>query len=139
LFNLGGIGYGWLQTEVPILRNFNFKWSYVPEAGYEFPPHFTLHYDAHTYWLALNVNNLLPSRLEPYWPDFLQLAIGYGGGQNSTRREALIGLDINLEFITAPNQDLLLVQKTLNMIHFPAPAVKFTEKAKPKYYWFHTN
>ncbi len=55
-----GLGYGMLQTEVPFLQNFNLKWSYVPADGYRLPPRFTDHYDAHTYWLTINVHNLLP-------------------------------------------------------------------------------
>ena len=139
MFNLGGIGYGWLQTEVPILRNFNFKWSYVPEAGYEFPPHFTRYYDAHTYWLAFNVNELLPSSMEQYWPDFLQLAVGYGVDDYVEKREGVVGFNINLEVFPVSDENLLLVQRTLNMFHIPAPAVKFTESKKPRYLLFQTN
>jgi hypothetical protein len=139
VFNMSGLGYAVAQTEVPFLRNFNFKWSYVPAGGYEFPPRFTRHYDAHTYWLTFNVHNLLPSPLQNYWPEFLQLAVGYGVGNNVTKREGVIGLDFNLGVLCAPNEDILLVRKTVDMFHIPAPAVKFTEDQKPKYYLFHTN
>ena len=139
LFNLGGIGYGILQTEIPFLRNFNFKWSFIPNDGYRFPPRFTEDYDAHTYWLTANVNELLPRSWEPFWPDFLQLAIGYGVDDNVTKREVAVGFDINLEVFQTGNEHLLLAQKTLNMFHIPAPAVEFTDKKKPRYYWFHTN
>jgi len=77
-FNLSGIGYAWLQTRVLFLRNFNFKWSYVPKDGYRFPPRFTRHYDAHTYWVAFNINELLPSSVEPYWPDFCSWRLAMG-------------------------------------------------------------
>lgn len=137
VFNAGGIGYGMLQSEYPFLRMFNFKWSYVPKEGYRFPPRFTEHYDAHTYWLAVNVNELVPSSVEPYWPDFLQIAVGYSVDDNVTKREVVIGLDLNLEVLPAPSEDFLLLQKTVNMFHFPMPAVKFTDGREPRGYLFH--
>lgn len=139
VFNAGGIGYGMLQAEYPFLRNFNVKWSYVPKEGYTFPPRFTEHYDAHTYWLTFNVNELLPSTVEPYWPDCLQVAVGYSVDDHMTKREAIIGLDLNLEVFSAPSEDVLLLQKTLNMFHLPMPAMKFTEGREPRSYLFHTN
>ncbi len=137
LFNLSGVGYGILQTKFPVLKDFNLKWSYVPRDGYRFPPRFTEHYDAHTYWLAVNIDNLLPEALQTYWPDFLQIAVGYSVDDRGSRREAVIGFDINLESFTTGNQDLLLVQKTLNMFHYPGPAIKFTQRKTPRYYLLH--
>jgi hypothetical protein len=139
VFNVGGLAYAMTQTEVPFLKNINIKWSYVPSGGYEFPPRFTRHYDAHTYWLTLNVHNLLPASLSTYWPEFLQLAAGYSVDENVTKREAVVGLDFNLGVFCAPNEDIRLLQKTVDMFHVPAPAVKFTEDRKPRYYLFHLN
>jgi len=139
-FNFGGIAYGFLQARIPFLRNFNFKWSYVPNDGYRFPVRLVEHYDDHTYWLTCNLNNLLPKSLEPYWPDFLQPAIGFGVDDNWTKREFLIGFDLNLEeLLHTENEDWLLVEKTVNKFHIPAPAIKFTEQKAPRYYLFHRN
>ncbi|MFN0158965.1 MAG: DUF2279 domain-containing protein [Bacteroidota bacterium] len=136
--NTLGLCYGVLQTEVPYMQNFNFKWSYVPRSATERITQITSNYDSHTYWLAINVNGLLPESAKSYWPEFLQLAVGYGVGENSTRREAAIGLDFNLEVFSPPGRDLLLLQKTVNMFHFPAPAIKFTQGKEPSYHLFHT-
>ena len=136
--NTLGVTYGVLQTNVPWLRNFSLKWSYIP-VGQRDGLNFTQLYDAHTYWLSCNVHNLLPERWEYWWPSFLQLAVGYSVDGHQTRREGVIGLDFNLEVFPAPNADILLVQKTLNMFHIPAPAVKFTERKVPKYFLFHLN
>ena len=138
-FNTAGLAFAMLQTEYPFLRNFSLKWSYVPPDGFEFPPRFTKHYDGHTYWLAFNLHNLLPKSLENYWPEFLQPAIGYGVDDNITKREFVIGLDFNLQAFTAPNEDLLLLERVANRFHLPAPAVKFTEDKEPKYYLLHLN
>jgi len=134
-----GIGYGILQSQSPFLRNFNLKWSYVPDHGYIWPPHITDHYDFHTYWLAVNVHNLLPESVSGYWPEFLQLAVGYSVADNQTRREGVIGLDFNLNVFDLHDDTLLLLQKTASMIHVPAPAVKFSEGKYPAYYLFQLN
>ena len=134
--NTVGLAYGMLQTRVPFLQNFSLKWSYVP-AGKRDGLNFTQHYDAHTYWLSVNIHELLPSQWAEYWPRFVQLAAGYS--IDGSRREGVIGLDFNLEVFPAPSPELLLVQKTLNMFHVPAPAVKFTEGKEPQYYFFHLN
>jgi hypothetical protein len=125
-----------LTTRHPFLRNFNFKFSYVPSDGYRFPPHFTEHYDDHTYWLSCNLHELLPSPLQNFWPDWLALAIGYGVDDRQSKREAVIGLDLNLEVFSTHSEDLLLLRKTVNMFHIPAPAVKFTQTKPPRYYLF---
>jgi len=141
-FNMAGLGYGILQTEFPFLRNFALKWSYVPRTGYRWPPHFTDNYDWHTYWLAVNVHNLLPEAWRKYWPAFLNVAVGYGvddyaaNGKVVRTREVAVGLDFNLEAFQIDNQEILLLQKIVNMIHLPAPAVKFTGEKEPRYYLF---
>lgn len=137
LFNAAGLGYGLLQTEVPALRNFTFKWSYVPAGGYRFPPRFTRHYDAHTYWLTARVDAFLPRSVEPYWPDFLRLAFGYSVADGGTRSEWVIGLDLDLEAFGPCDPDLLLPVRLLNAYHFPAPAVKFTDGKRAEFRVFH--
>jgi hypothetical protein len=139
VFNAAGVGYAWLQTDVPFLRNFNFKWMYLPAGGLEWPPRFTKNYDAHTYWLTANVNSLLPDIIESYWPDWLQIGVGYGVDERMTKREFLIGLDIDLDVFSTTSEDVLLLRKTLNMLHIPAPAVKFTEDRAPRYYLLQRN
>jgi hypothetical protein len=138
-FNMAGLSYAMAQTAIPFLRNFNLKWSYVPSDGYRWPPHFTDHYDAHTYWLAINVHNLLPSGLQDCWPECIQLAVGYGVDDRQTRREAVIGIDFNLGAFRVGNPDLRLLQQTAAMIHLPSPAVKFTEEKPPRWYALHWN
>lgn len=137
--NMLGLGYGMLQTQVPFLKNVNFKWSYIPNDGWRWPPRFTDHYDSHTYWLAFNMHNLLPPSWGEYWPEFLQLAVGYGVYDRQTRRELVIGIDFNLEAFGAGSQDVLLGERILNRFHIPAPAVKFTEGRAPKWYLVHPN
>lgn len=132
-----GVGYGLLQAEIPSLRNFNLKVSYWSKTGFTSPANFTRDYDAMTVWLAADVHNLLPSSLKPYWPSFLQVAVGYGLGWGQTRREFAIGLDLNLEAFAPCNDNVLLVQRVFNTVHWPAPAIKLTDGKGPVYYGVH--
>jgi hypothetical protein len=137
VFNFMGIGYGMLQTKVPFFRNFDLKLGIYPQSGWSFPARFTDYYDAHTAWLTFNMENLLPDPIAEWWPGLIQLGVGYSVDDIKTRREAVFGLDLNLEIFPPPNKDILLLQRILNMWHYPLPAVKFTEDKHPRYYLFH--
>ena len=138
VFDFAGVGYGMLQTAVPFLENFNFKFSYWSSAGVKTPIEFTKDYDAMTIWLSLNVHNLLSSEKESWWPAWLNLAVGYGVDDNQTRREFVIGLDLNFEGITTRSEDWLLAEKLGNLWRPPAPALKFTTGKEPRWYLLHT-
>ncbi len=136
VFNAAGLGYGMLQTHVPVLRNFMLKWSYVPEGGYRFPPRFTEHYDAHIYWLTANVDALLPASLEGIWPDPLQIGIGYSVADHGRRSEVAVGLDLHLSLFEGDSPDTRLLVRTLDSFHYPLPGVIFSEGAPPAYRLF---
>lgn len=131
-----GIGYGILQSEVPFFRNFTFKFSYWSDA-IKSPANFTNDYDAMTVYLTTNVHNLLPSSLDRYWPEFLQIAVGYGVGWGETRRELVLGLDINLEAFSPCSDEMLLAERVVNTMHLPLPAVKLTQGKGPLWYLTH--
>ena len=134
LMGFTGVGYGILQTQVPFFNNFNFKFSYWSNLGSKTPASFVSDYDAMTIWLTANVHNLLPASINQYWPEFIQLAVGYGTADNQTLRELVIGFDFNLEAFTPCNNDMLLIQRSVNTIHLPAPAVSFTQGKDPAWY-----
>jgi hypothetical protein len=138
-FNMLGLGFGMLQAEFPALRNVQFKWSYVPQDGYRWPPRFTDHYDGHTYWLAFNLHRMLPEGVGEYWPEFLQLAVGYGVGDKQTRREIVVGLDFNLGCLRTESPELRLLQREVDLIHLPGPGVKFSPGKQPEYRLFLLN
>jgi hypothetical protein len=132
-----GVAYGMAQTRVPFLNNFNFKVSFWPAKGFTTPANFTSDYDAMTVWLTANVHNLLPSSVGEYWPEWLQIAAGYGSGWGISRREFVIGLDLNLEGFTTHNDHVLVVERVFNNLHYPAPALKLTEGKGPVGYMLH--
>jgi hypothetical protein len=134
-----GVGYGMLQEKHPFFRNIDFKWSFVPTDGWRWPPHFSDHYDAHTYWLAFNMHALLPGSVGDAWPAWLQPAVGYGVARGESRRELVIGLDLNLNAFSSDNRDCELARAVVSHIHLPMPAVKMTEGEKPAWYLFHRN
>lgn len=137
VFNTIGLGYGYLQDVLPVLQNFNFKWSYIPTHDFHFPPNLTSTYEAHIYWLTVDVHNLFQNTFMNFYPEYLQLGIGYSVSDDYKRREYLIGLDFNLDKIfSTNNQDWKLIIDTANMLHYPAPGVKFQSGRKPDYRFF---
>jgi hypothetical protein len=138
LFGLGGVGYGVLQAEVPFFRNFNFKVSYWSRKGFTSPINFTSDYDAMTIWLTADVHRLLPERAASWWPAWLNVAVGMGVDDGERRREFVVGFDLNVPgLFHTDNQDVYLGQRLLDVLHWPAPALKFTEGRGPKSYLFH--
>jgi hypothetical protein len=131
-----GISYGILQTQVPFFQNFDLKFSYWSNA-IKSPANFTNDYDAMTVWLTPNIHNLLPEEWSKYWPEFIQIGIGYGVGWDRTRRELAIGLDINLESFNFGSDEALLTQRIVNTMHLPLPAVKMTTGKGPIWYMAH--
>jgi hypothetical protein len=131
-----GIGYGVLQSEVPVFQNVNLKFSYWSGRGFKTPAAFIQDYDAMTVWASVNVHEFLPETWKEYWPKWLALAVGYGVHDGETRREFAIGFDINFLGFEGTSEDLLFLKKSLNLIRPPLPAVKFTEGRRPHYQVF---
>ena len=131
-----GVAYGVAQTEVPFLQNFDFKVSYWSNTGFRSPANFVSDYDAMTVWCSFNVHNLLPRGADHYWPKWLNIAFGYGTGGGETRREFLFALDLNLSGFSSDSEDIRYVERTLDLVHWPAPGVKFSPGAAPEYALF---
>jgi hypothetical protein len=86
-----------------------------------------------TYWLSFDVNRLLPADLDPYWPDFLHLAVGIGidertDGTGGGNRELYLGLDYSLRSLFPEPRSRLAraILSLLDYIKMPAPAVQLT-------------
>jgi hypothetical protein len=138
VFDIAGVAFGLLRTDIPFLQNFDFKFSFWSAAGFRTPANFTTDYDAMTVWLTANVHNLLPVAIRDYWPRFLRLGVGYSVDDRETRAEVAVGLDISIESLfRAPNEEILMVQRALDIVHLPLPAVKFTQGKVPRYHLAH--
>lgn len=133
VFNTMGLGYAYLQDVYPVLNNFNFKWSYIPTHNVRFPPNLTSTYYAHIYWLTADMHNLLGNSAINIWPDFLQIGVGFSISEDYNR-EFILGFDFNLNKIfKSDNKDWNLLINTANMLHYPAPGIKFSKGKKPQY------
>lgn len=132
--DLVGAWYPYLQHHVPVFRNFQFRFSYLPKdagGGSAIPGQTkTLmdDYEGQTLWLTVTPKNLLPESWQRWWPGFLALALGVSVRDNMTPDRHLVwylapDLDMR-EIIPKDTEFLRSLAETLNFIHFPMPAVR---------------
>jgi hypothetical protein len=140
--NVGGALWPVAQYYSPFLQNFDLKFSYHPSpllhsasgVGFQGQQHLIFDdYEGQTLWLSIKVHDLLPVVARSYWPDFLCLAVGYGARDIASQNAypiLLLALDYDMTKIIPPNTWFLkTLGEALNVIHFPAPAVRFTPSA----------
>ncbi len=141
--NFVGSAYFILQYYYPFLENFTPRWSYVPshwvndQSITDRPSTFIDDYNSTTFWLAVNVNNLLPKSFDAYWPDWLMVSVGYGirnyevttpsGQPADVTRRFMVGLDYDWVKIlpTSSFGFLNYVRQWLNYIRLPGPTLEF--------------
>lgn len=110
-------------------------------------------YNAQTYWLSFNPENIFNQQWE-YWPDWLNLSFGFGadglfGGYsnqwikngveyNADRiarvQEYFVSLDIDLSKVKTKNHFLKTLFSVINIIKLPAPALSINSKGEWKGY-----
>jgi hypothetical protein len=137
-----GAWYPFAQHHVPFLKNFNFRFSYLPKTvneptGIPGQKHNLLDdYEGQTLWLTLTMKNLLPGSISESWPDFLCLSLGVAVRDNNSPNRYLVWYlapDLDMTKIIPPNTPFLkTLGEALNFIHFPLPAVRFS----PKTVWY---
>ncbi len=79
--NTLGAFYPVVQYYVEPLQEFNFKWSYFPSDEIRNGNKngaFLDDYNGQTMWLSIGVYHFLPKSIKKYWPDFINIALGYG-------------------------------------------------------------
>jgi hypothetical protein len=152
--NLLGASFPILQEYLPALRHFNFKISYWPsqylrseeagkQPGFMFYEPYEYHagdYDGMTFWLSADIIWILPSTLKPYWPQWLNLAVGYGSKNLPQAnpafkyREFYLALDYNINRLMPGEGGFVGVLKSvLNAIHLPAPAIRYSRVRGPEF------
>jgi hypothetical protein len=136
------------RNRVPFLRNFKYKWTYFPSKnmlrGEPDIPGQTLtvieDYAGQSYWLSVNVNGILPESARGYWPDWLNLALGWadyslfapglpGPDAFRNRHKAwMLSLDYDVsKMLPETSSGLLnLLIRGLDYWHLPAPALRLT-------------
>ncbi|MFI5264097.1 MAG: DUF2279 domain-containing protein [Candidatus Kapaibacterium sp.] len=146
--DLAGATFYLLRNRISFLRNFNYKWSYVPTDKLlknqpDIPGqsvNFIEDYGGQSYYLTMDIHAMLPKNVQQYWPSWLNLAIGVGGYNiNSVNTDTRLGdafiyrkkawyisLDYDIEKIF-PESDipfLNFLRRSFNYWHFPAPAYR---------------
>jgi hypothetical protein len=99
-----------------------------------------------TYWLSFKIAKILPSGTRDYYPQWLACAFGWGINDwhyekewGTSRYEFYFSLDYDFEAIVHPQLTWSKnIVKILNLIKFPAPAVRFGREPKffPLHPWY---
>jgi hypothetical protein len=124
-------------------HSFNIKFSNYPSSNYQNSQykHLIDDYEGKVHWLSINVHNFLPENIQKYYPDWLNLAVGYGGdklltsqgslnkdhrGKGLGEQEWFIAFDYDLLKIFDPEKGTFWygLVDMLNLIHFPAPTIR---------------
>ncbi|MFP4369074.1 MAG: DUF2279 domain-containing protein [Candidatus Kapaibacterium sp.] len=138
----------------PYLQNFTPKFTYFPaewhgEHSRKPSDMFIDDYSSHTLWLSVDVNNMLPRSLERYWPDWMNISVGYAARNlcdtlnpglyncdKSRSKHYYDGYWGSPRFIVALDYDLVQllpeggnfwnwIRQSLNYFKLPSPAVEF--------------
>jgi hypothetical protein len=144
--NTMGVGFGLVQERYPYMRNFKFKMSYYPTAFYRDNGFkdwsLTSDYRGHCYWLSFDIHNLLPQKAQRYWPEFLNMALGYGIDPKTTRdqqprlRDFGIAFDWNLSSIKTKNKSVYAVKELVDYFHYPAPGIGKVQGERGRFIFF---
>lgn len=130
-----GATYSIGQYYYPVLKNFQFKHSYYPSPKYlsNETLNFIDDYEGQKYWLAFRMEELLPESVAKNWPDFLNLAVGYGvdklDGRGGGDSEFYFALDLDAEQIPLYGSFWQFLKNTLNYVHFPLPGIRISPNA----------
>lgn len=143
LGNVAGAGYFYAQRKIPFLQNFDPKWSVGPtgrdsarEAAQIRSRLIVDDYDRQDMWLSVKIHNLLPENLKPFWPKWLQLAIGAGARDvellgYTPYRVLHLSLDYNIvELLPDLGSFGNWLKQGLNAFHWPAPALQLWPTVK---------
>lgn len=143
LANVLGAGFFYARERLPALEPVVLKWSYWParllegrDDGFEDRPNsFIDDYGGHVYWVALRVGDVLPEGARPYWPGWLNLAVGVSGRHLQTpeaHRELFLSLDVDLVRLFPAETWLGQQLRELgNFFHLPAPALRLSPRLTP--------
>ena len=140
--DLAGAAFYFVNQEVPYMDNFKYKWFYWPSKqmlankpdieGQTLT--FIEDYAGQSFWLSMNLDGVLPEAAKPYWPDWLNLAVGVADYSLSAptfpeRKKAwFISLDYDMSKVI-PESDipfLNFIRRGLDYWHFPAPALRIS-------------
>ncbi len=117
-----GAFYPLLEHQLPVLQNFQLKFSYHPSRQPQREQTFIKDYAGMTFWLSANVHAALPRQLAAVYPEWLNLALGYSVSKPTRGRiELYLAPDINWLKIPwgGSSNTTRFIKRTLNYFHFP--------------------
>ena len=137
LFNTAGAAYAVLQQERPTLRAFKPTISYertlaLKRAPAESDLRPTVDYSGQTYWMSVDVEELLPAERKRYWPGLLRVSVGrsitdWVNPETLQAQKAsnllVLSLDLDPERLPGNHPAWKAVKHQLSYYHFPAPAI----------------
>ena len=145
--NTAGALFPVLQEYVPVMRNFQVKWSYdfMNPSYYKTLENntgkpFMDDYERHNYWVSAHVHGLLPPNLKPYWPKFLNIAVGLSAdrlnGKGGGNHQVHLALDYDLTKLPIRSKTWKRAMHYLNHLHFPAPTIRIMPEIKMNIFQF---
>jgi hypothetical protein len=137
-----GAWYPVLQHYVPAMRDYNFRFSYLPKTpGSQGAIPGQTHtvfddYEGQTVWLTVTMKDVLPGAVARPWPSWLCLSLGAAVRNNLSPNRYLVWFispDIDMtQVIPQTSGFLVTLAQALNFIHFPMPALRFA----PNVVWY---
>ncbi|GEM_PF-315346 len=148
--DIAGAAFYLLNQRVPFFKYFKYKWSYFPSDKYlNNQPDamgekltFIEDYTGQSYWMSADVHSMMKDAgLNPWWPKWLNLAVGLSGtglGPIDTRPGHdiydlhfltwLVSLDYDFSKIIPESSSGIwnFVRHSLDYWHFPAPAYEIS-------------
>ncbi len=127
-----------LEEQFPYLKKFQLRMSYQASTESNSEDTFIKNYSGMTFWLSWDFHSVLPDKIKPYHPEWLNISFGYSVSE-LTHGDIQIYLapDINWVKLLPGNSPLALhFKKALNYLHFPTFALQLTPKYQfhPFYY-----
>lgn len=137
LFNTAGAAYAVAQHEYPRLRAFKPTISYErtlalkrSPADAELRP--TVDYSGQTYWVSVDVEELLPQEQKRYWPGIVRFSVGrsitdWVNPETLRTQKAsnllVLSLDLDPERLPGNHPVWRTIKHQLSYYRFPAPAI----------------
>lgn len=134
--NVTGALYPVAQYYWKPLQSINVKWSYYPSPALTEGAKngaFLDDYNGQTTWLSINIHDLLLKKGQTFWPDYLNIAVGYGVNNytdlENRYADYYVGLDLDWrKIIPGKSKFMLWFKDVINHFRFiPLPVLKINK------------
>ncbi len=126
-----------IADKFPFMKHFKLKMSYHESKYLNIEESFIKDYAGMTFWLSCHIDHILPEKVSNFWPDYLNIAVGYGFDKPHGNVEIYLAPDIDLtRLIKTDNKFLNRMIHFLDYIHVPLFAWKITPHSKFYYAYF---